>query len=130
MTLPPPVPGSEPSEPATVTTAPDVAEEPVIATDEGTATRDELRRQDAQDQQAAPTEDDAIADLAAAANANLENIGARRLMTIVEKVFEQINFDAPEMVARGETKVRITDAFVREQVAAILEDNELSKFVL
>ena len=51
-------------------------------------------------------------------------------MTIVEKVFEQINFDAPEMVARGETKVRITDAFVREQVAAILEDNELSKFVL
>ncbi len=77
-----------------------------------------------------PSAIDAIADLAAAANANLENIGARRLMTIVEKVFEQINFDAPEMVARGETKVRITDAFVREQVAAILEDNELSKFVL
>jgi ATP-dependent HslUV protease ATP-binding subunit HslU len=73
---------------------------------------------------------DAIADLAARANASLENIGARRLMTIVEKVFEQINFDAPDRVAGGETQIRITADFVREQVAAIVEDPDLSKFVL
>jgi ATP-dependent HslUV protease ATP-binding subunit HslU len=73
---------------------------------------------------------EAMADLAAQANASLENIGARRLMTIVEKVFEQINFDAPEMVARGQTKMTITAAFVREQVESILKDQDLSKFVL
>jgi len=73
---------------------------------------------------------EAIADLAAQANARLENIGARRLMTIVEKVFEQINFDAPEMVSRGEDKLTVTQSFVREQVAGIMEDEELSKFVL
>ncbi|HEX7010034.1 MAG TPA: ATP-dependent protease ATPase subunit HslU [Phycisphaeraceae bacterium] len=73
---------------------------------------------------------DTMAELAAEANASLENIGARRLMTIVEKVFEQINFDAPERVARGETQVNITAEFVREQVAPILRDRDLSKFVL
>src|SRR5690606_22589841 len=45
---------------------------------------------------------EAIADLAAQTNASIENIGARRLMTMVEKVFEEINFSASEMVARGE----------------------------
>jgi ATP-dependent HslUV protease ATP-binding subunit HslU len=73
---------------------------------------------------------DAIADLGAEANAMLENIGARRLMTIVEKVFEQANFDAPELVARGETTMRVTATYVREQVAAIVKDRDLSKFVL
>ncbi len=73
---------------------------------------------------------DAIADLAAKANASLENIGARRLMTIVEKVFEQINFDAPDRAAAGDTQIEITAAFVREQVAAIVADPDLSKFVL
>ena len=73
---------------------------------------------------------EAIADLAAQANAQLENIGARRLMTIVEKVFEEINFDAPERVARGEKKIAISDMFVRQRVADILKDEDLSKFVL
>lgn len=77
-----------------------------------------------------PSAIEAIADLAAKANATLENIGARRLLTIVEKVFEQINFDAPEMVAKGETNITITDTFVREQVMPILQDEDLSKFVL
>ena len=77
-----------------------------------------------------PTAIDAIADLAAQANATLENIGARRLMTIVEKVFEQIHFDAPEMAAQGNTQITITDAFVREQVASIVKDTDLSRFVL
>jgi ATP-dependent HslUV protease ATP-binding subunit HslU len=77
-----------------------------------------------------PTAIDAIADMAAQANMKLENIGARRLMTIVEKVFEQANFDAPEMAERGETQLAITEAFVREQVAPIVQDEDLSKFVL
>jgi ATP-dependent HslUV protease ATP-binding subunit HslU len=72
----------------------------------------------------------AIADYAAKANASLENIGARRLMTIVEKLFEQINFDAPERAARGETQVNVTAGFVKEQVGPIVADEDLSRFVL
>ena len=73
---------------------------------------------------------DAIAELAATANANMENIGARRLMTIVEKVFEEANFDAPERREAGETELRITAEFVRQQVAPIVKDADLSRFVL
>ena len=77
-----------------------------------------------------PAAIDAIADMAAQANASLENIGARRLMTIMEKVFEQINFDAPETVAKGETELTISESFVRDRVAAIVKDEDLSRFVL
>jgi len=77
-----------------------------------------------------PAAIEAIAELAAEANANMENIGARRLMTIVEKVFEQINFDAPQMAESGEKTINITDPFVRERVAAIVADKDLSQFVL
>ena len=73
---------------------------------------------------------DAIADVAAEANARMENIGARRLMTVMELVFEEISFDAPERAARNDTKVTITGAFVREAVAGILKDEDLSRFVL
>ncbi|MEO0587825.1 MAG: ATP-dependent protease ATPase subunit HslU, partial [Planctomycetota bacterium] len=72
----------------------------------------------------------AIAELAAEANARLENIGARRLMTIVERVFEEINFDAPDRAAEGQTAVTIDAPFVRERVDALLQDEDLSKFVL
>ncbi|MCC6581600.1 MAG: ATP-dependent protease ATPase subunit HslU [Phycisphaeraceae bacterium] len=73
---------------------------------------------------------EAIADLAAQANTLLENIGARRLMTVVEKVFEQVNFDAPELVAGGQTAFAVTADFVRQQVASIVKDEDLSRFVL
>ncbi len=73
---------------------------------------------------------EAIADYAAQANAMLENIGARRLMTIVEKVFEEINFDAPELPKRGEARVAITAKFVKQRVADIVKDEDLSKFVM
>ena len=73
---------------------------------------------------------DAIADMAAQANADMENIGARRLMTIVEKVFEQVNFDAPDRVSAGDTTFTVTADFVREQVSPILKDQDLSRFVL
>ena len=73
---------------------------------------------------------EAMAELAAKANAQLENIGARRLMTIIEKVFEQVNFDAPERVAKGDKSFTVTADFVREQVAPIVADADLSNFVL
>ncbi len=73
---------------------------------------------------------EAIADLAAQANAAMENIGARRLMTVVERLFEEINFNAPEMVARGQTHITITREMVMEQVGPILKDRDLSRFVL
>ncbi|MEX0886858.1 MAG: ATP-dependent protease ATPase subunit HslU [Phycisphaeraceae bacterium] len=73
---------------------------------------------------------EAIAELAAEANASMENIGARRLMTIVEKVFDEVTFDAPQRVARGERTFEVTAAFVREQVAPIVRNADLSKFVL
>ena len=77
-----------------------------------------------------PDSIDAMADLAAKANAQLENIGARRLMTIVEKVFEQVNFDAPERVAKDDKQFVVTAEFVREQVAPVVADVDLSNFVL
>jgi len=73
---------------------------------------------------------EAMAELAAQANASMQNIGARRLMTVVEKVFEQIDFDAPERVAAGETSLVITADFVRQQVGPIVQNEDLSKFVL
>ena len=77
-----------------------------------------------------PASVQAMAQLAAQANLQLENIGARRLMTIVEKVFEEVNFDAPERVAKGEKDFTITADFVNERVGSIVEDVDLSNFVL
>ncbi len=71
-----------------------------------------------------------MAELAAQVNANAENIGARRLMTVMEKLFEQINFDAPEMAASGENSLTITAELVRERLQSIVGDEDLSKFVL
>ena len=71
-----------------------------------------------------------MADIAARANSTMENIGARRLMTIVERLFEKISFDAPDMPGRGETVVRISAAMVREELESIVADEDLSRFVL
>ncbi len=73
---------------------------------------------------------DAMADVAARANSMMENIGARRLMTIVERLFEKISFDAPDMPSRGETQVRITADMVRQELESIVADEDLSRFVL
>jgi ATP-dependent HslUV protease ATP-binding subunit HslU len=73
---------------------------------------------------------DAMAELAAEANATMENIGARRLMTVIECVFEEISFTAPEMVNRGEHEVTITAAFVQQRLRKIMKDEDLRKFVL
>ena len=73
---------------------------------------------------------DAMAELAAEANERMENIGARRLMTVIARVFEAISFDAPDRVAGGETAITISAEFVRERLADVLKDEDVSRFVL
>ena len=78
-------------------------------------------------------DDDAIeemARLASEANERFENIGARRLTTIIEQVFEGVAFDAPERVARGDVAFRVGSKFVRDQVSPLLADDDLGRFVL
>ena len=72
----------------------------------------------------------AMAELAARANETLENIGARRLMTVIEQIFEKVAFEAPELVAQGETDLVIDEAFVRERLAPVMENEDLGRFVL
>ena len=68
-----------------------------------------------------------LAKYAATANERLENIGARRLHTILEALLEEISFHAPER--RGEALV-IDAALVEERLSAILEDEDLSRYIL
>ncbi|MHC4416784.1 MAG: ATP-dependent protease ATPase subunit HslU, partial [Planctomycetota bacterium] len=77
-----------------------------------------------------PASIEAMAELAAAANGRMENIGARRLMTVIECVFEQISFDAPDMVKKGRTEITITSDFVHERLTEIMKDEDLRRFVL
>jgi len=69
-----------------------------------------------------------IARVAAEINQTVENIGARRLHTVVEKVVEDISFDSSEM-APGST-VTITKEFVLERVGKLMKKTDLSKFIL
>jgi len=68
-----------------------------------------------------------IASFAAVVNERTENIGARRLHTIMEKVLEDISFKAPEM--NGES-VAITRDFVKERLSDIAKDQDLSRYIL
>jgi len=70
---------------------------------------------------------DAIAELAADVNAAVENIGARRLQTVMERLLDEISYTAPD---RGGETVRITADYVREQVAPLAKNADLSRFIL
>ena len=70
---------------------------------------------------------DEVASVAAAANREHENIGARRLQTVLERVLEELSFDAP---ARKGEKIKIDRAYVRERLGSLLEDRDLGKYVL
>ncbi len=69
----------------------------------------------------------AVAEMAALVNERTENIGARRLHTILERLLEDLSFDAPEQ--RG-TKVTIDEAYVRKQLEGIVTDLDLSRYIL
>jgi ATP-dependent HslUV protease ATP-binding subunit HslU len=74
--------------------------------------------------------DDAIAEIAEVAqiiNERSENIGARRLYTIMEKLLEQISFDAPEA---HDKKIIIDAAYVRDTLKDFVEDEDLSRYIL
>ncbi|HAR94407.1 MAG TPA: HslU--HslV peptidase ATPase subunit [Deltaproteobacteria bacterium] len=73
---------------------------------------------------------DAILELASIAqriNEMTENIGARRLYTVMEKLLDDISFSAPEML---EKQVTITQTYVRERLGEFLEKEDLSRFIL
>ena len=57
----------------------------------------------------------------------MQNIGARRLHTIFEKLLEELLFEASEISG---TSVNITAAYVRERLEGIAEDEDLSKYIL
>ncbi len=70
---------------------------------------------------------DAIADLAAEVNRGVENIGARRLHTILERLLEEISFTASD---RSGEAIAITESYVREKIADLAKNADLSKFIL
>ncbi|RIK87274.1 MAG: HslU--HslV peptidase ATPase subunit [Planctomycetota bacterium] len=70
---------------------------------------------------------DAIADYAYLVNQSTQNIGARRLHTIMERLLEDLSFEAPDMKMG---RVEINAAYVRERLESIAQDEDLSKFIL
>jgi ATP-dependent HslUV protease ATP-binding subunit HslU len=75
------------------------------------------------------TEDaiDALADVAVAVNTSLENIGARRLQTVIERVLDEISFTAPD---RSGEKIVIDGNYVRAQVEDLAKNADLSRYIL
>ena len=68
-----------------------------------------------------------IAALASSVNDRTENIGARRLHTVMEKLLDEISFDAPD---RKEKEFGITEKYVLDKLVDILEDENLSRYIL
>ena len=69
----------------------------------------------------------AIAKFAAMVNEQTENIGARRLHTILEKVLEEISFEAPEMKKKT---FKVDAAYVQKQLASVVKDQDLARYIL
>jgi ATP-dependent HslUV protease ATP-binding subunit HslU len=70
---------------------------------------------------------DAIADIAVAVNASVENIGARRLQTVMERVLDEVSFAAPDR--SGET-VKINAEYVQKHIGDLAKNADLSRFIL
>ncbi|MBU6163265.1 MAG: hypothetical protein KGO50_19305, partial [Myxococcales bacterium] len=75
------------------------------------------------------TEDaiDELARFAHMANERLENIGARRLYTVMERLFEELSFHAPEMQG---VRVEIASPYVHERLAEVLRSDDMSRYIL
>jgi ATP-dependent HslUV protease ATP-binding subunit HslU len=71
---------------------------------------------------------DKIAEIAASINKHIENIGARRLYTVLEKIMETISFEAPEM-APGSV-VTVDEKLVTDKLMPLTRKDDLSKFIL
>ena len=70
---------------------------------------------------------DAIAEISTHINSTIENIGARRLHTILEKILDEISFEAPD---KSGEKIKIDKAYVEKHLGDIAKDKDLSKFIL
>ncbi|MFW2367847.1 MAG: ATP-dependent protease ATPase subunit HslU [Desulforhopalus sp.] len=70
---------------------------------------------------------DAIAAIAVEVNEQTEEIGARRLYTVIERVLDSLSFDASD---RGGEKFTVTADYVNEQLSAIVKDQDLSRYIL
>ncbi|WP_432285877.1 ATP-dependent protease ATPase subunit HslU [Aminobacter sp. BA135] len=70
---------------------------------------------------------DALAGIAVDLNASVENIGARRLQTVMERVLDEISYDAPD---RNGTTVKIDGAYVQKHVGDLSRNTDLSRFIL
>jgi ATP-dependent HslUV protease ATP-binding subunit HslU len=68
-----------------------------------------------------------VARMATEVNSATEDIGARRLHTILEKVLEELSFEGPELKKK---KVSVDAAYVRKQLADIVKDQDLSRYIL
>ncbi|WP_179381386.1 ATP-dependent protease ATPase subunit HslU [Jannaschia marina] len=69
----------------------------------------------------------ALARIAAQVNESVENIGARRLYTVLERVFEELSFDAPD---KGGQEVTVDAAFVEAQLGELARSTDISRYVL
>jgi len=70
---------------------------------------------------------EAVAEIGMRVNAATENIGARRLYTIMEKMLESVSFDAPDMPGKD---ITVDAAYVHERLADIIRDQDLSRYIL
>jgi ATP-dependent HslUV protease ATP-binding subunit HslU len=70
---------------------------------------------------------EALADLAFQVNQSTQNIGARRLHTLLERVVEDVSFDAPD---RPRSTFVVDGAYVRERLTGLVEDEDLSRYIL
>ena len=68
-----------------------------------------------------------IAEMAVLVNERTENIGARRLHTVMEKVLDEISFEAPD---RGGSSLTIDSGYVRDKLSDIVKDHDLSRYIL
>lgn len=69
----------------------------------------------------------ALATMAAEINNSAENIGARRLYTVLERLLDEISFDAPE---RGGEQYQVTEEMVREVLGPLAADRDLARYIL
>jgi len=68
-----------------------------------------------------------LAEIAEEVNESTENIGARRLHTILEKILEEISFDAPDIT---ETEFKVDSEYIKNKISDIVKDRDLSRYIL
>ena len=70
---------------------------------------------------------DTIANIANEVNSTVENIGARRLHTIIERVLDEISFTATD---RSGEKITVDSDYIKKNIGELVKDTDLSKFIL